>query len=413
MFRENRRSLFAGTLPGFRAARTRLSERAGTAVYAPGIGEDYSGCEVYNSGLFMKMKKYFVAIFALVAGLSGYFLYGVYPPKIKITTQEAAVVNTFLDNMTTRCVGRYLIDMPESFSVSSDNIQAFINDAPVKTKRLYRPAFEQKIRLREEALRKEKTVNPQDMPFLKQVYPLPEGMEGVIFERNESVSIPDAGRILEAHLYTNGIAVEVALKAENGLSSRYDEFRKQTPDVYRNSVPNKLAELTRLLKRISGKKDTEIPQQAGFCLPEVFISDGAEKNKEELDITYTSNKYPHADFDFSTDNFNKTDDTMLDRSAEMNKDITAADGRTIQKGKRKINGLYTEEWLVYGNMDNDEKGLRFVFNANENVTKPDSPWLYISFLQHGLSNNNQLSENDAVSAWESITGTLRLRPHAY
>ncbi|WP_279022584.1 T6SS immunity protein Tli4 family protein, partial [Gibbsiella quercinecans] len=208
---------------------------------------------------------------------------------------------------------------------------------------------------------------------------------------------------------TNGIAVEVAMEAENGLSSRYDEFRKQTPDVYRNSVPDKLAELTQLLKRISGKKGEEIPREAGFCLPEVFIADGVVKNKEELDITYTSNKYPQADFDFSTDNFNKTDNTMLDRSAEMNKDITAAEGRTIRKGKREINGLYTEEWLVFGNMDNDEKGLRFVFHANESVTRSNSPWLYISFLQRGLSGNNQLSENEAISAWEKITGTLRLR----
>lgn len=361
----------------------------------------------------MKLKKHLVAIFAVAAGLTGYYLYGGYPQKINLTAQENDVVNTFLDEMTTRCVGRYLIDIPKSYSVTSDNVLAFINDEPVKTKRIYRLAFEQKIRLREEALRQEKTVNSEDMPYLKQVYPLPVGMEGVIFERNRGVSMPDSARTLEAHIYTNGVAVEIEMKARNGLSSRYDDDRKDIPEIYGNTVPAKLAELTQLLTRISGKKDTEIPQQAGFCLPELFIADGAVKNKEEIDITYTSNKYLRADFDFSTDNFNKTNDTMLDRSAEMNKDITAAEGRTIQKGKREINSLYTEEWLVFGNTDNDEKGLRFVFHANENVTQANSPWMYISFLQRGLSGNNQLSENEAVSAWEKITGTLRLRPGAF
>ncbi|HHL0035516.1 T6SS immunity protein Tli4 family protein [Enterobacter mori] len=361
----------------------------------------------------MKLKKHFVAIFVVAAGLTGYHLYGGYPPKLKLSAQDASVVNTFLDNMTTRCIGRYLIDIPQAYSVTSDNILAFINEAPVKTKRLYRPAFEQKIRLREEALRKEKTVNPQDMPYLKQVYPLPIGMEGVVFERNESDSVPDVGRILEAHLYTNGVAVEIAMKADNGSAKRYTERRGKYPELYGNTVPEKLAELIQLLKRISGKKDTEIPQQAGFCLPEVFIADGLGENKEELDITYTSNKYPWADFDFSTDNFNKAEDTMLDRSAEMDEIITAAEGRTIQKGKRKINGLYTEEWLVFGNINNDEKGLRFVFHSNENVTQPESPWMYISFLQRGLSGNHQLTENEAVNTWENITGTLRLRPGAY
>ncbi|QKZ96560.1 hypothetical protein HWQ14_02045 [Enterobacter cloacae] len=361
----------------------------------------------------MKLKKHLLAIFAVAAGLTGYYLYGGYPPEIKLTEQENSVVNTFLDEMTTRCVGRYLIDMPESFSVTNDNIKAFINEAPVKTVRIYRTAFEQKIRLREETLRQEKTVNPQDMPYLKQIYPLPAGMEGVVFERNRSISMPDSARTLEALVYTNGVAVEIEMKARNGLSSRYDDDRKDIPEIYGNTVPEKLAELIQLLKRITGKKDTEIPQQAGFCLPEVFIADGLGENKEELHITYTSNKYPRADFDFSTDNFNKAEDTMLDRSAEMDKVITAAEGRTIQKGKRKINGLYTEEWLVFGNISNDEKGLRFVFHSNENVTQPESPWMYISFLQRGLSGNHQLTENEAVSTWENITGTLRLRPGAF
>lgn len=361
----------------------------------------------------MKIKKHFVAIFVVAAGLSGYYLYGEYPQKIRLTAQEMGVVNTFLDDMTTRCVGRYLIDMPASFSVTSDNILAFINKVPIKTKRLYRPAFEQKIRLREEALRKEKTVNPQDMPYLKQIYSLPAGMDGVIFERNESASVPDVGRILEAHIYTNGVAVEIAMKADNGSAERYTERRSKYPELYSNTVSDKLAELIQLLRRMSGKKDTEIPQSAGFCLPEVFVADGLTSNKEEIDITYTSNKYPRTDFDFSTDNFNKTDDTMLDRSADMNKDIIAADGRTIKKGKREINSLYTEDWLIFGNMDSDEKGLRFVLHANENVSQPNSPWMYISFLQRGFADDHQLLENEAVSAWETITDTLRLRPGAF
>ncbi|MGV3347127.1 T6SS immunity protein Tli4 family protein, partial [Enterobacteriaceae bacterium LUAb1] len=249
----------------------------------------------------MDLKKYFMAI---VAGGLGYGLSGGYPPAMTLTTQEAAVVNPFLDKMTTRCVGRYLIDMPASFSVTSDNVMAFISDAPVKTQRLDRPAFAQKIRLREEALKKEQTVNPQDMPFLKQVYPLPQGMEGIIFERNRDISMPDSARTLEAHFYTNGVAVMIEIRARNGLSSRYDDDRKDIPELYGNTVPAKLAELTHLLTRITGRKEGEIPRQAGFCLPEIFIADGEEKHKEELDLTYTSNDFAKTDFDFSTDNFN-------------------------------------------------------------------------------------------------------------
>jgi hypothetical protein len=318
-----------------------------------------------------------------------------------------------MEETTTRCVGRYLIDMPASFSVESGNVLAFINKAPVTTKRLYRPAFEQKIRRREAELRRTRTVNPLDMPFLKAVHALPAGMEGVIFERNVNNSEPDVGRILEAHLYTNSVAVEIEVNADNGSAERYTERRNEYPELYQNTVQDKMAELTALLRRISGKKETEIPYQAGFCLPEIFIADGGLSVKEELDVTYYSKNNPAIDIYFSTDNYSKSDDTMLSRPAEINKEIAAFSGKTIRKGVRKINGLYTEEWLVSGNTDNEEKARRFVLQANENITHPHSPWLYISFLQQGLSEDNALSENEAVSVWEQITGTLRLRPGAF
>lgn len=361
----------------------------------------------------MKLKKFSVIILIISTALVSYRWYASYPPELILSSQETTTVNTFLQGMTTRCVGRYMIDIPRTFFVGEGDVLAFINDSPVKTKRLYRPAFEQKIRLREEALKNEKTINPQDLPFLKKVYPLPDGMDGIIFERNRSTSIPDSARVLEAHFYTNGVAIEIEMRARNGLSSRYDEDRKSTPEIYGNTVPEKLAELTQLLKRISGKKETEIPSQPGFCLPEVFIADGQSSQKEELDLWYTSPEYSSLSYNLSTDNFNKTDTTMLERNSEMEKAIKTSAGRTIQKGKRDLEGLYTEEWLVAGNIGDDEKGLRFIFQVNEKVPEPKKPWMYISFSQHGFGWSDQLSENEAVAVWEQITGTLRLRPYAF
>ena len=361
----------------------------------------------------MNLKKSFLLLLVVGGGIIGYHWYVSYPPEITLTLQENKTMKTFMQGVSTRCVGRYLIDIPGSFSVEEGNALAFVNDAPIKTKRIYRPAFEQKIRLREEKLRSEKTVNPRDMPYLKQIYSLPEGMEGVIFERNRSISLPDSSRVLEAHFYINGVAVEVELRARNGLSSRYEDERKNIPEIYGNTVPEKVAELTWLLKRISGRKDTEIPHQAGLCLPDIFIADGRGKEKESIDLGYTSPEYPELMFDFLTDNFNSSDTLMLERSVEMERDIKKLEGRTIQKGKRELNDIYTEEWLVAGKTDSDEKILRFVLHANEKKSGSETPWMYMSFLQRGFSGSNQLSENEAVSVWEQITGTLRIRPGAF
>lgn len=362
----------------------------------------------------MKLKKTFAVALLLVAGIAGWRWYSFLPPQITLTAEEHINVEHFLQGMTPRCVGRYLVDLPASFTTGPDNMLAFVNKSPIRYKRLYRPAFEQKIRLRKAALEKKKALDPLDLPFLKQVHPLPEGMEGVIFERNESHSVHDVSRILEAHLYTNGVAVEIEMTADDGLAERYAERRKLYPEIYGNNVPQRLAELTDLLTRISGKKETDIPIAAGFCLPELFIADGKGSQKERYGMIYTSPDYPYLKFDFDSDNFNNSADSLLERSAMMERKIKEAEGHTIASGRRELNGLYAEQWLAMGNSGNGEgeKALRFAVNIHEKTAGPETPRLSVSFSQRGLEGEGRLSEHEAVSIWQSITDTLRMRPGA-
>ncbi|MDC6119678.1 T6SS immunity protein Tli4 family protein [Serratia rubidaea] len=359
-------------------------------------------------------KKTLVVVAIVAAGFAGWRWYSYLPPQIVLTAEERTNMEHILQGMTPRCVGRYLIDLPAGFTTEPGNVMAFINKSPVSYKRMYRPAFEQKIRLREAALRQEQALNPLDMPFLKQVYALPVGMEGIIFERNDSKSRPDSARILEAHLYTNGVAVEVEFKARNGLSSRYDEDRKDVPEIYGNTVPQKLAELTALLKRISGKAETDMPVGAGLCLPEVFIADGQGKQGESIEIAYESKNYPALLFAFDTDNISRPESTLLDRSDMMKRKIKESEGYTIASGRRELNGLYAEQWLAAGKTgEGEEKGLRFAVNIHEKTAGPTTPRLSVSFMQRGLEGDGRLSENEAVGAWRAITETLRMRPRAY
>ncbi|MFZ4835371.1 T6SS immunity protein Tli4 family protein [Rouxiella sp. Mn2063] len=360
----------------------------------------------------MKYKKLALVLLALGAGLMGHGAYAASRPDSHLTPEENTQMQTFLQGMKPHCIGRYLVDMPGSFLIKEGNIMAFIDRAPIKTKRLYRPAFEQKIHLREAELSNKQPLNPQDKPFLKHVYPLPAGMEGVIFERNEGLSVPDASRVLEAYLYTNGVAVEIEMKARNGLSSRYDDDREDTPEIYGNTVPEKLAALTQLLQRMSGQSNTEIPQQAGLCLPDLFIADGSKNQNESLNIIFTSPDYAKTKFKFDTDNYTNEDSTLLERSGPLDLMIKAASGRTIQKGKRNINGQYSEEWLFTGK-DKGEKSLRFSLHINEKTNTPKTPLFFMDFTQRGETGNYQLTENEAVSVWEQITHTIRLRPGAF
>ncbi|MFE8047939.1 T6SS immunity protein Tli4 family protein [Brenneria goodwinii] len=362
----------------------------------------------------MKRTTVIGALLALAAGYGVYQWMTPYPQKQDLTQQEEAVVETFLTAMQTRCVGRYLVDIPASFTLRNKIPRAFINEHPIRTQRIYHPAFEQKIRRREAQLNGEKTVDPLDMPFLKRKLSLPAGMDGVIFERNEDTGVPDAARILEAHLYTNGVAVEVEVEAENGTASRYDKDRQQLPEVYRNSVPQKMAELVELLKRIEGRNETDIPDRPGFCGPNMFIADGDYYRKEYMRLSYISPDYPNIALSFATDNFTREKDSLLERSAEINQLIAASAGKTLQKGARHINGLYGEEWLEESNGLNRpvHRVHSFALNVNEKNGGEKTPKLSILFRQEPLP-DEQLPPKEAIAAWERITSTLRLRPGAF
>lgn len=361
----------------------------------------------------MSIKKTTITLL-LATGFTSWYSYRWMPPRINLTTEEHNNVTHFLQGMAARCLGRYLIDLPDTFTTSSDQVIAYVNKSPLNYKRIYPPAFKQKIRLREIELSATKTFRPQDMPFLKAIHSLPDGMQGVVFERNESTQVFDSARILEAHLYTNGVAVEIIMNARNGLSPRYDDLRRSFPENYGNNVPKKMIELTKLLKRISGRKEDDIPNTPGFCLPELFIKDGDSKQKERYGFLYKSSEFPSLDFDFDSDNYIASDDSLLERSAMMERNIKRAEGNTIASGPRNINGLYAEQWLAKGLLSDTygEKALQFVININEKTASPKHPMLSLTFLQQGLEGEGRLTEAEAVSIWQQITDTIRIRPNA-
>ncbi|WP_148049955.1 MULTISPECIES: T6SS immunity protein Tli4 family protein [unclassified Enterobacter] len=209
--------------------------------------------------------------------------------------------------------------------------------------------------------------------------------------------------------------MEIEVSADNGLAERYSERRNLHPELYGNNVPQRLAELISLLTRISGKKETDIPVTPGFCLPEIFIADDQEEQEESIDVIYKPSGYPMLKISFYTDNVSRPGSSQLERSALMKQKISEAEGRTLESGKRNINGLYAEQWLAEGNTGDGigEKAFRFAVNIHEKTAGPTTPQLSVNFVQRGLEGNGLLSENEAISVWQTITDTLRMRPGAY
>jgi hypothetical protein len=85
--------------------------------------------------------------------------------------KDSPVINTLFAQTKPQCIGRYVIDVPESFNNQLHDM-IFIDDFKIESKPLYPPAFKQRVQLREQALRDaiNKPGNrPENAPFLKEV----------------------------------------------------------------------------------------------------------------------------------------------------------------------------------------------------------------------------------------------------
>ncbi|WP_226812202.1 T6SS immunity protein Tli4 family protein [Buttiauxella massiliensis] len=321
-------------------------------------------------------------------------------------------MSILLQNMKTRCVGRYLVDFPEAYMPSEKSIIT-VNDSEITTKRMYAPAFEQSIHLRERELVSKKTISSIDMPYLKNIYKLPDGLNGVIFERVEQETYDDVFRVLEAHLYSNGVAIKIELAAKNGLDKRYDDYRKSSPKNYENNVPNKLAELNDLLVRIQGRAEDEIPMKPGNCIQNAFILDN-NKDRESIDMLYESNNTSQLRFGISTNNFIQEKDSLLERSGGIVSNLLSVNGSLLRQGVRNINGLFTEELLAKGKYSekNDNDRYDFIMLTNEKTGSYKTPVFSLELLNEEWI-PSPYNQDEIVSFWDAISQTLRVRPGAF
>ncbi|WP_350307526.1 T6SS immunity protein Tli4 family protein [Photorhabdus viridis] len=369
----------------------------------------------------MNKKKGLLILLAIVAiyVLWRWYFPASYHPVL--TEKEKKVTTEMLANMQTRCVGRYLIDVPTGFdNIIHDGIS--IGEAKIKTKRLYPPEFEQRIQLKEQELKTTQYVDPKNMPFLKKVYHLQGNLKGVIFDRNQDTSAPGYARVLEAHLYNNGVAFIITMEFMEMSDDRYkadrDDFIKGGfSERQYNELDQTLYKMNSLIARISGRKETEIPKVAGTCIPDGFIA-GSGNEKENITFVYQGNKGDH--FTFSVEIFNdlQEKDHMLDRLVGMEGMFLAMRTKVIRKGKREINGTYTEEILAkiptktIEEPETEIPGYAFDLIANETVGDYKNPFVNIELKNDRLS-ATPYNENELITFWDAVTNTFRKRPGAF
>jgi hypothetical protein len=334
-------------------------------------------------------------------------------------------MNKINAEMKPYCVGRYMLDLPSSFTAYNDatpldsNIWAAVISRPediyktyLATKKMYHPGFKQLIALREKALQNSKTIDALDMPFLKKVWPLPTGMDGVIFERNENGGAADAIRILEGYIYTNGVVIKLQKQTVNDSALRYESQRNGDP--IQNYVVSDVSQMQSLMARISGRDNDVIPTKPGSCITHAFIAtDPTARDQEDINIGLISSTFDNIRVALSTDNFTREENTVLDRMGEITSNISRSRGGIERKGAFSVNGLQAQEFLAAGlQEDNDEPRYNFEMYINEMTASYKTPG-FILTLDNQRMPPTSYSKEEIIAFWDTISRSVRVRPGAF
>ena len=365
----------------------------------------------------MRVRHLWLGLIVIVLILGAIFWLLTRPwPAAPLTAKEKQMTDKLFEQTKPQCIGRYLFDVPVSFNNAAVG-QVKINEMRIASKRLYPPAFAQRVNLREQELGESQTVNPRDQPFLKHVYRIDRNT--VIFDRNENGSVPGFGRILEGHLYSNDIAFIVTTEITDLSDPKYYKYRDNylnsgSKESDLNDKPQKLANMQSLLSRLKGRKDDEVPAQPGICIPEGFINDAGAISKDDITLIYKQ-----GDFEIIVNSNNALgkDNTLLERGSEINATIIRVGAHTLKKGAVKLSEINAEEWLMKGKQDiyhPEEKSVSyytFHFYGNEKIGDLKHPVFSLELHNSGKETKTY-TDSQLVDIWDRITRTFRYRPGA-
>lgn len=359
----------------------------------------------------MKTRKFFIVSITFM--LVFVFLH-IYSNPDGLNDKEKHKMKSIFDETKVQCIGRYIFDVP-SFFVNTQHSAVMINEYRLGTQRMYLPAFEQMIRLREDELKKTEAIDPRDRPFLKKSIVLSDELNGVIFDRNEGVSIPGYGRTLEAYLYHGGVAFTITKKFDDLSDEKYSQDKAEylkagVSDEFFTLASTQINEIKKMLKTLRGRLDTDLLKTAGSCMPDGFISDNVN-TKERMSLVYDTGF--NIDFSIMTNNFLREKDSLLDRTSGVRSILSKINGVVIKHESSIINGIKVDELLTVGDKSNGPGKLyQFMLVANEKNADFYNPIISVS-LNNYSPDESLLSEAQVIDLWNRITRTIRIRPGAF
>lgn len=340
-------------------------------------------------------------LIGVLAALYGiYLLYG-----IGNAMMDRYSVAKLTQQMKTACVGRFLIDLPQSmdFSYSRAYIKGFWVSAQVET----RQQFEARVLARQKEIEAEPNALGQKNLEAAEDYQN-NGFTGKLFR---------FGRDLTKGEENGKPADWINVKLEGYVHAKGTSF-DFIADGY---DPSKIGKLPILLDKLRLVPANEIPIAAGFCLGPGMLLDPLPADYTEGVAMFAGFK-DHPDLALA---LNTRAGTQPDKEGRLERD-SAVDAEMplwqkplmnkLRKGKRNINGIegdeVAEKWTELNFVNT------FGFNWEVNGTSDN---VFVPFMHLEMSTghpvnagarpvNSFLGEEALTQLWDKISSSVRVRP---
>lgn len=337
--------------------------------------------------------------------------------------------------LSTRCIGRYLIDLPSDLQPAGGG-QA-IEGVELKIKPSTTAEFRKILDARTTALKAAFTSrHGVQYPALRKIVPLSARSDGVMFDAAELESV--SGRVarrLELITWRNGYLIKAELAATD--TTFPEEKDNETLHAHaKTDVAEKTKLLVDVVSRTSGRADHEIPTEQGVCIINGFVK-GAPTNGEFINAVYEFAKVDHFSLHIKSTSLSRGKNTILDRIEKTRPMIERSNGKVFRKTERDVDGMngYEVAYTTPNDMHAELKSRmaeQFIFELNSAEGSKSKPRLSIEgrngFMLREYPETDDGAEPVASVArqrgaplstaalerlWDRVIPTIRARPGAY
>jgi Tle cognate immunity protein 4 C-terminal domain/Tle cognate immunity protein 4 N-terminal domain len=335
-----------------------------------------------------------------------------------LTSQEQAIVAQWSTHLKPHCVGRYLIDMPDDASLSSQ--QTKVQGVTVEAQAMPQADYQKAMEARSKVL--QATKHFEGYQFLYADGEI-NGIQGsrYFISLGDRYEISDSNRVIEAYKWDRGYQIKLKIEGSDFTNSIYKDTPAYKMDPVKTDVPGKLRWVVSLLDTARGRADDDIPTEPGFCIMGGFLP-GKATDQEDIATQFVLRDQQGVSFNLSTSSAISEPNTLLQRGGDINEALSQNEGRTIRKGHVDLPGMPAEEWLMSGLSPQNVPGHFMMLEANSKIGSAQTPLLILNLYNDsqgpapgddGRFLRASLSEGEAIALWDVVSRTLRPRPNGF